>query len=642
MNKTVSLAAGGASGWTVVIPAKTSPSVQFGAEELVSYIRQMTGAQLPIRGDITPTRGNEIVVGFGARAAAAGMTEADAGLGTDGIWIRIVEGFVYLLGSDERGALNAVYTFLEEYCGCSWFTDRIVHVPSRDNLEIPIAEKKHVPPFMYRADAWYEALQREFATPNRCYSFFSDPNPECFRREPRYGGIADWAIGMVHTFNKLIPPEIGEQHPEYFSLVNGARRKQGEPGQLCLTNPDVLKLAVERVRQEFRANPSAKIASISQNDLYPGDWCECPDCAALAEREGSQSGPIIHFVNAVADAIKDEFPDRHIETLAYLYSVKPPKYVKPRDNVAISYCMPWSHGVAFTDEDADKDPGGLADSASPADPGGVQESDCAACNAENAEPVNVGICVSSREFSKALVHACRELKEWAKISKNIFVWAYLTNYTNYLYYTPNLNTFQQDLRFLSANNVKSVLALGSYNSPNTHNAWLHGYVVAKLLWDPDADVEYHVSKFLDGVYGVAGAAIKQYMDVLESARRAANFTYNGNLFPGDTDFFTRELVAKLDACMDEAERLAGTDAILERVRIYRMSLRYIKIMNNMAPSEENRNAHFDEFIADLRKYGIFVTEWIGQIPQTLGPLAYTDEILEGTRNHLRLGYTLNN
>ena len=637
MNKAILLAADGASDWNVVIPAKASPSVQFGAEELISYIRQITGAQLPIRGDILPARGREIAVGFGARAEAAGMSEAGADLGSDGIWIRIEEGAIYLLGSAERGALNAVYAFLEEYCGCSWFTDKITQVPRRNSLEIPVAEKKHVPTFMYRADAWYEARQREFATPNRCYSFFGDPNPECFRREPRYGGMAEWAIGTVHTFNLLIPPEIGAEHPEYFSLVNGVRKKQGEHTQLCLTNPDVLRLTVERVQREFRANPNAKAASISQNDQWPdpGDWCECPECAAIAEKEESQSGPIIHFVNAVADAIKDEFPGRYIETLAYQYSVKPPKYVKPRDNVAISYCLPWSHGIALSDDicaadsTATADPAAPAAPAAPADP--AASADPNGCDGSDAcqEPIDVlsfANKANSPIFQKILANACRELKQWSRISKNIFTWMYWANYDHYLYYAPNLYTFQQDLRFLHANNVKSVLALGSYGSPNTHNSWLHGYIVAKLLWDIDTDVDLHIDKFLCGVYGVAGAAVKRYMDVLEDARAASGFTYNGNIHPSRADFFTPELVAKLDACMDEAERLADNAAILERVRIYRMSLRYIKIMTPGILPEEGRGAHIERFLADLRKYMIVLCERMAA-PDT-------DEGLAAARKHM--------
>src|SRR5208337_2061902 len=90
--------------------------------------------------------------------------------------------------------------------------------------------------------------------------------------------------------------EFFDAHPEYFSLVGSARRRAG--GQLCLSNADVLRIVTERVLKCMRANPKAMIVSVSQNDW--AGYCECPQCRALADEEGSQSGPLLRFVNAVA------------------------------------------------------------------------------------------------------------------------------------------------------------------------------------------------------------------------------------------------------------------------------------------------------------------------------------------------------
>lgn len=50
-----------------------------------------------------------------------------------------------------------------------------------------------------------------------------------------------------HSFHDLISAdEYFDSHPEYFSLVNGKRRKEGT--QLCLTNPDVFELSLAKVR----------------------------------------------------------------------------------------------------------------------------------------------------------------------------------------------------------------------------------------------------------------------------------------------------------------------------------------------------------------------------------------------------------
>jgi hypothetical protein len=42
--------------------------------------------------------------------------------------------------------------------------------------------------------------------------------------------------------------------------------------------------------------------------------------------------------NAVADAIKDEYPNVAIDTFAYQYTRKPPAHVVPRPNVIVRLC----------------------------------------------------------------------------------------------------------------------------------------------------------------------------------------------------------------------------------------------------------------------------------------------------------------
>ncbi len=86
----------------------------------------------------------------------------------------------------------------------------------------------------------------------------------------------------------------------------------------------------------LRANPNARIVSLTQHDNQ--DYCVCDECKALDAYEGSHSGTMIHFVNAVADAVKDEFPNVAIDTFAYQYTRKPPKHVVPRDNVIVRLC----------------------------------------------------------------------------------------------------------------------------------------------------------------------------------------------------------------------------------------------------------------------------------------------------------------
>ena len=149
------------------------------------------------------------------------------------------------------------------------------------------------------------------------------------------GGVGYAEGFFVHTFTKLLPPDIYfDEHPEYYAEIGG--RRQREKTQLCLSNPDVLELVKARVLEELRAQPESRLFSVSQDDNYNG--CTCEKCRAFDEAEGSMAGSMIRFVNRVAEAVEPEFPNVVIDTLAYQYTRKPPKHIRPRHNVSVRLC----------------------------------------------------------------------------------------------------------------------------------------------------------------------------------------------------------------------------------------------------------------------------------------------------------------
>ena len=116
----------------------------------------------------------------------------------------------------------------------------------------------------------------------------------------------------VHTFNRLVPwQEYFATHPEYYAELNGKRIID----QLCLSNPEVLKLTIAKLKEAILAEPEKKYWSVSQNDNF--SYCQCENCKKIIAEEKSPAGPVIRFVNEVAK----HFPDKIISTLAYQYSL---------------------------------------------------------------------------------------------------------------------------------------------------------------------------------------------------------------------------------------------------------------------------------------------------------------------------------
>ena len=146
-------------------------------------------------------------------------------------------------------------------------------------------KKIHVPPFDYRRTSYIHIFRNpEMIVPLKLSAMDMDRD--------EWGGNYMYR-GWVHTFNSLVPlSKYGATHPEYYSLVKGKRLL--ERTQLCLTNPDVKRIATETVLDWLRHSQKLPFAvSVSQNDWR--NYCECENCTALAEKEGSQAGPPAPF-----------------------------------------------------------------------------------------------------------------------------------------------------------------------------------------------------------------------------------------------------------------------------------------------------------------------------------------------------------
>jgi hypothetical protein len=70
-----------------------------------------------------------------------------------------------------------------------------------------------------------------------------------------------------------VPPELFNEHPEYFPLIYGKRTNSAggkQYVQRCLSNPDVLRIATDRVRQWSQEHPEATVTC--------GSACKWPGC----------------------------------------------------------------------------------------------------------------------------------------------------------------------------------------------------------------------------------------------------------------------------------------------------------------------------------------------------------------------------
>ena len=436
---------GKAASCVVVVEEGAGPTARYAAEELVRFVRESTGVALPVASSAAPGR-------------TAVRIALDKAMG-DGFRLEAV-GRTYRITGGARGVLYGVYETLERFGDVMFFGDIRTHVPEKAAFAVPENFRdSERPAFAGRATTWKEVRTNIVSRTRLRLNLHRDGSEVPAKFGPGEIRFVK-EFGDSHTFESLVPPdEYFAAHPEYFSCISGVRRK--ENSQLCLTNPEVLEIVAAKCIAALDADPSANAVGVSPNDRR--NQCQCERCAEIDKAEGSPSGTLFRFVNAVAARVKERHPGAWVQTLAYQYTREPPKLTRPADNVLVYFC--------------------------------TIEADLARPIATSRNPASVKI----REL----------LDAWTAITPNLLVWAYSTNYRQLLHTFPDVPTLQDNIRYCRDRGVKWLfIEGGGYHS---HLAELKTYLISKWLWNPDVPYGTLERKFTDAYYGKAAPQARAYL-----------------------------------------------------------------------------------------------------------------------------------
>ena len=504
----------------IMLPDAPTPQEEHAAAELRSHLETITGESLDVVSDSKADARIPIIIGKSALLAKRGIDIDFAALGDEGIRL-LVDDKALVLTGNKRGVLYAVYTFLEDLCDCRWFSADCTRIPRQGTFRVSRKlDVTYIPPFEYRDTDYPTCRAPRFGVRNKLNGLYSHATE-------KWGGHIKYR-GFVHTFKALVPPErYFAKHPEYYSEIDGVRVGP-DRSQLCLTNPDVTRIATETVRRWMRASPDCQIISVSQNDW--GNYCKCATCNALAEKEGSQAGPLLHFVNAIADGVRDERPDLIIDTLAYQYTRKPPKFVKPRPNVAIRLC---SIECCFVHP----------------------LEDC--------------------PFNETFV---QDIKSWNAICDRLHIWDYVINYAHTIQPFPNLRVLKPNIQFFRDHGVTGIYEEANYFSKGGELAELRTYVMAKLLWNPEYDAKRAIKEFVTNYYGPAAKYINRYLELIHD-NVCSNTDSHVRIYTAPSAYLNDDkMLAKAETLFDKAEEaVAGDATLLHRVRVARMPIQYTRL-----------------------------------------------------------------
>ena len=267
--------------------------------------------------------------------------ELKEGLRYDGYCIEQEKNIISIWSAYARGILHGVYELLRQF-GCNFLfpgKERQI-IPKLKEFPVLMQNVKKEPYLEYRGMCFYDTTKETLSQTSDAidwmckngYNFLltsihrlddteqgdhailwdeikEDINPEVIKR----GIVVDLS---EHSTDYYFPKEeLYEEHPEWFSLLQGVRY----PGQICYSNQEAVKAYAESIVNFVKERDDLEFFGIWPLD--GGGYCECENCKdPLTVYRANQF---------IAKEISKVRPDLTVEHLAYT----PQSFARPTDSM---------------------------------------------------------------------------------------------------------------------------------------------------------------------------------------------------------------------------------------------------------------------------------------------------------------------
>ncbi len=515
---------------SIALPAEPHPAVQRAADELRAHIALSTGAELPV---VSANEAEGAVIELRV-ADWEGYPTTPLRRATDAYEIRVTAERVVIEGPDPGCVLFAADDFLRRFVGVRWLApgELWTEVPERDSLSV--AEG------VYRDEA--RLAVRALHTVGVAYHWDQDASEWMsrlrFNRKamhvdrlwhtgPKLEPLGIRPLGGGHTMGYWLPnDEHFAEHPEYYGMDAGVRRQIGGGGsQICLSSEESPAVFAHRVNEYAAENAVMDIIGIAMNDGW--GFCTCPACLARYRRDRPQpqwlSDLVFGFSNAVARRVAREHPDRVLLQLAYTNFYDGPASIDIEPNLMVEYCL-WRAGF----------------------------------NTPVSDPHN-----------EADALAREQTLGWAEKCDHLLVREYVGGVN-----LPDVRVLAEDIRW-----YRDLGADGWFTEIHPHR-WLpreRMWVLAHLLWDPDADVDALLDDFFRAAYGPAREPMRAIYDLLERALLDAPTPFAGKSRLAAPYLVPTDRWVEILRLFESAEELvAGDEQVLARIEQTRRDLQELR------------------------------------------------------------------
>lgn len=540
----------------IVLTADATPSAKYAANDLLTYIREISGVELALVSIPTPGV-NHVFVG------ASKFTEA-YGLKSDDLWgsaYRIVTGsdYVALLGNDiHRKGFPYTWRKLEEWQD---FTGEFYTVPdisaTMDRWQATMQMYSNDAAATWYAAAglleqlgvrWYMPYEHGTVVPKTknisvapqnmvrapkfaIRHYYLNPSVEQLSWLKRLGYGNDVLISCGHTIYDIIShPEQQKAHPEYLAKCNG-KIDPGYPvgrGRPKLTNPGLRDSSVKFIGKVFEAYPELEGFGIGMPDGF--DEIDEEDAKLFPRGENYTDRFSVYIWNYWLDIckqVKKQNPGKFFTVMPYGPCEEPPEqlHMLP-DNMAVQLVT-----------------------------------------------ASIPNQMSNPQRRKKVIDLYERWHQMTTSGK-IWIWQHYLFYGNIAncpaFFTKEL---QKEMQYLNGKVmgkfIECPIRKGEFDYPGiTH--WFY-YLQGKLFWEPDLDLNALLNEYYTLYFGPSAAEMKQFYEYAESVyMRPESRTvtaFAGFLKEKDIDHFFALLAA--------AREKAGKGSVYE----YRIAM----FENEMAP-----------------------------------------------------------
>ncbi len=517
------------SKYKIVYGSSAASPVKTAANNLASWIKECYGVSLTVTTDSAAASDYEILVGKTNRESS-GLVSVDRSSENELSYVINVQGSRLVIAgqtdsSRRRGTLYGAYYFAEEVLGYHFLLDSLIIANPRAAHLTSDYSVKDGPGYEMRTVYWKTGWEDVY-----------------LNHEDYYVG-SNW----VH--------DLGE-------WIDGSSASAPNP---CLSKEANIQKVITKAKKVLGSKDTVWV---SQNDST--EYCKCDDCMAIYREDGSRAATLIRLCNRVCESLESTRPDAKILTLAYQYSVVPPKVTKIHRNVIVYFCT---------------------------------IDNCMSC------PYSDTTCVLNKQITE-------NFTGWGELCEKVYIWDYSTNFTYNVSPYPTFDTMLENARWFHENGARGVFN-NAVTGTNGEFGELRAYLLTRIYRDPYmTEEEYytHMDNFLKGYYGSGWRYIREYIDTVEAWANENHWNCHAPIASvfNLEKVASEENVAYLNSLWDMAEAGASGSTQLNRVKRSRLSCTYLiqnatferLVTNGTDATREAYYAANEAFYNSIKSFGV--------------------------------------